>query len=148
HPAGGPLADADHRVGPEAGDLSVLELPVEELGVEVARLLEIGALQLDVHEWIGHGCLLTRLQMELATVDGRGQPPLAARHPRFTGSAPGRMASVIRDAAVQNEVLVMQWSPRHVPSSRWMPASRARMDLLHFVQSSPPPFAKASVESR
>ena len=58
------------------------------------------------------------------------------------------MASVISEAAVQNEVLVMQWSPRHVPSARWILASRARMDLLHFPQSSPPALANASVERR
>jgi hypothetical protein len=46
------------------------------------------------------------------------------------------MASVIREAAVQKDVLVMQWSPRQVPSSHWMLASRVRIDLLHFAQSS------------
>jgi hypothetical protein len=35
---------------------------------------------------------------------------------------------------VQKAVLVMQWSPRHVPSSRWMLANRVRIDLLHFAQ--------------
>ena len=57
------------------------------------------------------------------------------------------MASVISEAAVQKDVLVMQWSPRHVPSSRWIADSRIRMDLLHFVQSSPPALANASVLS-
>jgi hypothetical protein len=37
------------------------------------------------------------------------------------------MVSVMSDAAVQKLVLVMQWSPRQVPFSRWMCASRTRM---------------------
>ena len=39
----------------------------------------------------------------------------------------GRTISVISDAAVQNDVDVMQWSPRQVPLSRWMCARRSRM---------------------
>src|SRR5262249_17579428 len=58
HPAAGPLAHLDHRVGDAAGHRNVLQLPVEELAVELLRACDVAGVELDVHEWIGHEYLL------------------------------------------------------------------------------------------
>src|SRR5437764_837175 len=56
----------------------------------------------------------------------------------------GRIARVMSEAAVQKVVLVMQWSPRQVPSSRWICARRMRISLFHSANSGPPTAALAS----
>src|SRR5213078_3425130 len=54
HAAAGARADLDHRIRASARHRLVLELPLEELRVELARPLDIVGVQLHVHEWVAH----------------------------------------------------------------------------------------------
>src|SRR5207245_2912128 len=53
HAPAGSVADVDHRVGAVV-HRDVLELPVEELAVKRLRLGDIGGVEFDMHEGIGH----------------------------------------------------------------------------------------------